>query len=106
MNENESSLYRITGNGVDLTVAITGNNQVTILDLPLGKYTVTEQTSWSWTSKSKGETVQTVNVTMPGEADVEEDNNPVIFDNTPKTVAEYRWLHGESSLDNRFAAVN
>ena len=107
MNGNESSLYRITGNGVDLTVAITGNDQVTILDLPLGDYTVTEQTNWSWTSKSEaGKTVQTVTLKMPADANAGADNNPAIFNNTPKTVLEYRWLHGESSRDNKFAAVN
>ena len=106
MNDNESSIYRVTGNGVDLTVAITGNDQVTILDLPLGDYTVTEQTNWSWTSKSEGSTEQTVTLKMPAEANAETDNNPAIFNNTPKTVLEYRWLHGESSRDNKFAAVN
>lgn len=34
--------------GIDLTVTIHGNGEITITDLPIGNYVVTEQTDWSW----------------------------------------------------------
>lgn len=33
---------------IDMDVTITGSDSVTVYDLPLGNYTVTEDTDWSW----------------------------------------------------------
>ena len=46
--DTHSFLYRVEGEGVSLTVAITGNGSVTIDKLPIGEYKVTELSSWSW----------------------------------------------------------
>lgn len=46
--ETDTLIFHISGNGVDMDVTITGSGSVTIYDLPLGAYTVTEDTDWSW----------------------------------------------------------
>lgn len=51
--ETQSTIYHISGsvqseNDFGMDVAIPGNGFVTIRDLPVGIYTVTEKTNWSW----------------------------------------------------------
>ena len=51
--ETQSTLYHISGsvqseNDFSMDVAIPGNGSVTIQNLPVGTYTVTEKTNWSW----------------------------------------------------------
>jgi len=43
-------VYEVKNNGTGavITVTITGNGSVTIKNLPLGKYTVTQKNGWSW----------------------------------------------------------
>lgn len=41
----DKALY---GETISLEVALVGNDSQTIKDLPVGRYTVTEQTKWSW----------------------------------------------------------
>jgi len=49
VNTGEKFLFRITGeNGFSMSIALEAGQSQTIFDLPLGKYTVTEDTSWSW----------------------------------------------------------
>lgn len=43
----QSTLYEVTG-PVQLLVTIGGNQQAVIQRLPVGRYTVTERTDWSW----------------------------------------------------------
>jgi hypothetical protein len=46
---NQTYLFAIIGsNGIVLNVAIHGNSQITVRDLPAGVYTVVEQSDWSW----------------------------------------------------------
>ena len=52
---NQSFLFRISGSpdniklpAIDMTVTIQGNGNITIEDLPVGTYTITELTDWSW----------------------------------------------------------
>ncbi|MBQ6874982.1 MAG: hypothetical protein IJN46_01965, partial [Lachnospiraceae bacterium] len=46
---NQTFIFRIEGNGVDLTVTIHGDDEITITGLTVGNtYTVTEETDWSW----------------------------------------------------------
>ena len=92
----DSFLFTITSdNGYKNTVVINGAGSVTIKDLPSGTYTVTEDTSWSWTYTIQGEKSQTVspdkitggtaNVTFTNKADT----------NIP--------LSDETHVDNRWA---
>ena len=68
-----------------------GSGSVTIYDLPLGTYTVTEDTSWSWRYTADGAT-RTVDLTVDPDADVG-------FTNTYK---ESRWLNYFTNLPNTF----
>lgn len=45
---NQTFVFRVRGKGVDMQVVITGEAQQTIKNLPVGDYTITEDTSWSW----------------------------------------------------------
>ena len=53
MDPGQTFVFRIQGvsgiaAAIDMTVTISGTGSLTITDLPLGDYTVTEDTSWSW----------------------------------------------------------
>ena len=54
IDENQTFIFTVKGvqetntAGIDLTVTIHGNGAITITDLPIGNYVVTEQTDWSW----------------------------------------------------------
>ena len=62
--ETQSTLYHISGsvqseNDFSMDVAIPGNGSVTIQNLPVGTYTVTEKTNWSWRYTLTGIAAQT-----------------------------------------------
>lgn len=53
IDENQTFVFRVQGksnnnNDVDMQVVITGANEQVIKNLPVGDYTITEDTSWSW----------------------------------------------------------
>lgn len=50
IDQNQTFVFRVQGNNndVDMQVVITGDGQQTIKNLPVGDYTITEDTSWSW----------------------------------------------------------
>ena len=96
MNSNDSFLFNITGpNGYTNTVVINGAGSVTIKGLPSGTYTVTEDTSWSWTYDIVGNAKKTVS---PGE--ITGGKATVSFINTAKKDIP---LSEETSVDNRWA---
>lgn len=49
-DESQVFVYEIKNNdtGAVIYVTVTGNGRTTIKDVPLGKYTVTQQNDWSW----------------------------------------------------------
>lgn len=78
---------------IDLTVTVHGDGEITITDLPIGKYTITEQTDWSWRyAPTDGKTSQTITLSPTEE-------NIVTFENTR---AEVKWLDGDSYDVNIF----
>lgn len=78
---------------IDLTVTVHGNGQITITDLPIGEYIITEQTDWSWRYELiDGESSKTVMLSP-----IEE--NLVTFENTR---AKVKWLDGNSYDVNIF----
>lgn len=78
---------------INLTVTVHGDGEITITDLPIGKYTITEQTDWSWRYKpSDGESEQTITLSPT-------EKNIVTFENTR---AEVKWLDGDSYAVNIF----
>lgn len=48
IDRNQTFVFRVKGEGVDMQVVITGEAQQTIKNLPVDEYTITEDTSWSW----------------------------------------------------------
>ena len=51
IDQNQTFVFRVQGEGVDMQVVITGPNKQVIKNLPVGNYTITEDTSWSWKYK-------------------------------------------------------
>lgn len=48
IDQHQTFVFRVQGEGVDMQVVITGANKQVIKNLPVGDYTITEDTSWSW----------------------------------------------------------
>lgn len=48
IDPNQTFVFRVKGEGVNMQVVITGANKQVIKNLPVGDYTITEDTSWSW----------------------------------------------------------
>ena len=48
IDQHQTFVFRVRGDGVDMQVVITGPNNQTIKNLPVGNYIITEDTSWSW----------------------------------------------------------
>lgn len=51
IDPNQTFVFRVKGEDVDMQVVITGPNKQVIKNLPVGNYTITEDTSWSWKYK-------------------------------------------------------
>ena len=105
----QSFLFKVKGadshnSGVQLTVAVQENGQVTISNLLVGNYTVEELTDWSWrytfTSAQLGSdsavTANNSSFYLAG------DSNTLIVTNTRSN--QY-WLSGDSFQINNFDAV-
>ncbi len=58
IDENQTFVFRVQGEGVDMQVVITGANKQVIKNLPVGDYTITEDTSWSWKYTPDGDATQ------------------------------------------------
>lgn len=92
--ESQSTMYQISGtsnkgDSINLTVAILANGTTTIKHIPIGNYTVTEMTDWSWRYSPKANDRQ---ITVTG-------------GNTAETTFENErdqqyWLSGDSYCEN------
>lgn len=106
MDENQSFLFDVVeldendnavSNGVDLTVAIHGDGEVTIDGLTVGhRYKITEKTDWSW--RYTPSSSRSITVTLTADA-VE---NTVTFTNNRSN--KY-WLSGDSRCENQFTVT-
>ena len=108
LDQNQSFLFEIIGDPIDemradinMTVAICGNGSVTIRHLPVGTYTVTELTGWSWRYDVVNEEgaavidpVVTVSLIDPIDGEV-----TVSFKNKR---TETKWLDGNDWCQNIF----
>lgn len=100
----DTFLFRIQGktgtptDGIDLTVSVTGPNSTTIRYLPAGEYTIKEISDWSWRYDLESPATNPAEVIVSAKGD-----NEIIFKN--KLRSDVHWLGGESSEDNKFAAV-
>ena len=104
-DEYQSFIFTVTGDpndsrtaDISLKVVITGNGSVTIKDLPIGKYYITEDGNWSWrySAVTAEKTLKPVATLLEGES------NTV---NITNTRSERYWLSGDSVEENQFTPV-
>lgn len=91
----ENFVFTIKGtedatSGIELTFTVASDETVIINDLPLGAYTITEDTAWAWRYSC---TPEEQSVTLVGDAA----QNQVTFTNT---VVKEQWLGGEDYAHN------
>lgn len=87
-DENQTFIYVVTGGDLPasgIKVAVKGNRSVTIKNLKIGSYTVTEGTNWNWRC---GTTGGSQSITLQGAQ-----TNEVRFTNT---VSNSKWLSGNA----------
>lgn len=85
LDENQTFLFHVTGEGLDMTLTIHGNGNATISGLEVGKtYTVTQLTDWSWRYKTET-AIKSITLTT-GE-------DKVTF---PQTRPNTKWLDGNA----------
>lgn len=102
IDENQTYIYRVRGNDahtklIDLTVAIHGDGQATVKNLPSGEYKVTQVNAWSWRYTPD----------QTAERSVTLDANKTV-EYTQKRAHEgdagnkWKWLNGQHWIDNRW----
>jgi len=77
---------------INLTVTVVGNGSVTIADLPVGHYTISELTDWSWRYENE-EAKREVELTY------NDGSNEIVYNNTRENG---KWLDGNDLNDNKF----
>ena len=77
---------------VDLTVTVIGDGQTTVTKLPIGNYTITEMTNWSWRYENE-------KVDQELSLEYSEDGTTIIYENTRE---HEKWLDGNDVKTNRF----
>lgn len=104
----ETFVFRIVGDqtndltkNIDLTVTIRGAGSIVINDLPVGKYTVTEETAWSSRYTPDGNNPREVQLVAPANI-TEALENTVTFTNT---MNKKQWLDGNGYTENVFRTV-
>ena len=77
----EGFIFKVSG-PQSFRVSVQGNGSVTITGLPLGTYTVTEETGWSWRYKAAGSAQAELTKTKPdGAVTIQnEKSNPYLLD--------------------------
>lgn len=87
-DENQTFIYVVTGGDLPesgIKVAVKGNSSVTIKNLKIGSYTVTEGTNWNWRC---GTTGSSQDITLQGAQ-----TNEVSFTNN---ASNFKWLSGNT----------
>lgn len=98
VDEKQTFLFHIKGTdentkGIDLTVTVHGNGKTTITDLPVGSYTVTEKSNWSWRYTPSGSESQNITIGAGGAV--------LPFGNNR---TDGKWLSGDSFKINHFGS--
>jgi len=99
---NQTFLFRIQGEGVDLTVAVHGDGYAVVEGLKVGgTYTVTEITRWSWRYAFASYTTNLPNTAAEHGATVTlgAESNEITF--TCQRIVNW-WLDGDHWIDNTF----
>lgn len=95
-SNNDSFIFNVVGKGnvpYNAQVVITGNGRATLTGLPVGDYTVTEDTAWSWRYKSDNSKATT---TLSSAKD--NDSDSVTITNK---LTENNWLGNETFVINK-----
>lgn len=106
IDENQTYIYRVRSTEphtklVDLTVAIHGDGQATVKNLPSGQYKVTQVNAWSWRYTPEQTAEQSVTLDA---------NKTVAY--TQKRAHEvdggnkWKWLNGQHWIDNCWKDVS
>ena len=92
IDPNQTFVFKVknNGNGQTMEVVITGKGEKTIKNLPMGSYTITEDTNWSWQYHPTNAT-QTITVS--------ETSKTVTFENEK---APTNWLTSLAEVINRW----
>ena len=101
IDENQTYIYRVRSTEphtklVDLTVAIHGNGQATVKNLPSGEYKVTQVNTWSW-RYTPNQTAQSV--TLDANKTVEYKQSRA---HEGDEGSKWKWLNGQHWIDNRW----
>jgi hypothetical protein len=99
---NQTFLFRIQGEGVDLTVAVHGDGYAVVEGLKVGgTYTVTEITRWSWRYAFESYETNLPNTAAEHGATVTlgAEDNEITF--TCQRIVNW-WLDGDHWIDNTF----
>lgn len=101
IDPNQTFVFRVQGNNndVDMQVVITGVNKQVIKNLPVGEYTITEDTNWSW----KYTPVDKDGAVVPSQTITATGATTVTFENENKgtnwltSIAEVinKWINGQ-----------
>ena len=102
IDENQTYIYRVRGTDahtklVDLTVAIHGDGQATVKNLPSGDYKVTQVDTWSW-RYTPDQTAER-SVTLDANKTVEYTQKRA---HEGDTGSKWKWLNGQHWIDNRW----
>lgn len=95
IDPNQTFVFKVTNNdnGKTMEIVITGEGQKTVKSLPMGSYTITEDTGWSWQYHPTADT-QTITVS--------ETSKTVTFENA-KTPTN--WLTSIADVINKWVSA-
>ena len=109
IDENQTYIYRVRGNDahtklIDLTVAIHGDGQATVKNLPSGQYKVTQVNAWSW-RYTPDQTAEQI-VTLKANGTVVEYTQKRAHEGDGDNNNKWKWLNGQHWIDNRWQGVS
>lgn len=106
IDENQTFIFRVQGEGIDLRVVIQGNGSKTIKDLPIGNYTVTEETEWSWRyAPAPGSTSVDLGEVNGYSGNAGFANTRQTETSHPAGNTDWKWLNGAAYKKNKFDGI-
>ena len=104
IDENQTYIYRVRGTDahtklVDLTVAIHGDGQATVKNLPSGKYKVTQVNTWSWRYTPEQTAERSVTLNANGTVEYTQKR---AYESDADNNNKWKWLNGQHWIDNRW----
>lgn len=100
IDEDQTFVFNLKGTDnntkdIAITVTVHGNGKTTITDLPVGSYTITEDTTWSWRYEPKGGATKSITLTYQGAT--------VTFENER---SDDKWVDDNAYVINHFKKNN